>query len=101
MQSWRYRSRAWEKKAWRRWLGWGQRCRLASVPGTAGTVTRQHWRILNAIVLELHDWHAEIMADVSSASGIGLAASATESSYTTRSNSTFGLRLYPEGTRAR
>lgn len=61
MQLWNYRSRAWAEKAWRRWLGWAQRCRLAPLQKVAQTIKRQLWGILNAIVLNLHNGHAESM----------------------------------------
>lgn len=61
MQLWGYRSRAWAEKAWRRWLGWAQRCRLAPMQAAAKTIRRQLWGILNAIVLGLHNGHAESM----------------------------------------
>lgn len=61
MQLWDYRSRTWAEKAWRRWLGWAQRCRLRPLRVVANTIRRQLWGILNAIVLDLHNGHAESM----------------------------------------
>lgn len=61
MQLWSYRSRAWAAKAWRRWLSWAQRCRLAPLQVVAKTIKRQLWGVLNAIVLGLHNGHAESM----------------------------------------
>ena len=61
MQLWSYRSRAWADKAWRRWLSWAQRCRLAPLQVVANTIKRQLWGVLNAIVLGLHNGHAERM----------------------------------------
>jgi transposase len=61
MQLWSYRSRAWAEKAWRRWLSWAQRCRLTPIQSVARTIKRQLWGILNAIVLGLHNGHAESM----------------------------------------
>jgi len=61
MQLWGYRSRAWAEKAWRRWLGWAQRCRLAPMQAAAKIIRRRLWGILNAIVLNLHNGHADNM----------------------------------------
>lgn len=61
MQLWGYRSRAWAEKAWLRWLSWAQRCRLAPLQIAAKTIKRQLWGVLNAIVLGLHNGHAESM----------------------------------------
>lgn len=61
MHLWNYRSKAWAEKAWRRWLGWAQRCRLGPLQAAAKTIKRQLWGILNAIVLGLHNGHAESM----------------------------------------
>lgn len=61
MQLWGYRSKAWAEKAWRRWLSWAQRCRLAPLQHVARTIKRHLWGILNAIVLGLHNGHAESM----------------------------------------
>ncbi len=61
MQLWNYRSRTWARKAWERWLGWAQRCRLPALQAAARTIKRQLWGVLNAIVLGLHNGHAESM----------------------------------------
>ncbi len=61
MQLWHYRSKAWAMKAWKRWLGWALRCRLAPIRAAALTIKRQLWGVLNAIVLDLHNGHAESM----------------------------------------
>ena len=61
IQLWHYQSRAWAKKAWDRWLAWALRCRLAPMKAAAQTIKRQLWGILNAIVLNLHNGHAESM----------------------------------------
>jgi transposase len=61
MQLWDYRSKAWAEKAWLRWLSWAQRCRLPPIQAAAKTIKRQLWGILNAIVLNLHNGHAESM----------------------------------------
>ncbi len=61
MGQWHYRSRTWAHKAWQRWLGWALRCRLPPMRSAALTIKRQLWGILNAIVLNLHNGHAESM----------------------------------------
>lgn len=61
MQLWHYRSRTWARKAWDGWLNWAQRCRLAPLQAAAKTIKRQLWGVLNAIVLNLHNGHAESM----------------------------------------
>lgn len=59
MDIWRYQRRGWAEKAWREWLGWAQRCRLAPMQKVAGTIKQHLWGILNAIVLGVHNGHAE------------------------------------------
>lgn len=61
MQLWHYRSRTWARKAWDRWLSWASRCRLPAIQVVARTIKRQLWGVLNAIVLDLHNGHAESM----------------------------------------
>lgn len=61
MGQWTYRSRTWARKAWNHWLGWALRCRLPPMRSAALTIKRQLWGILNAIVLKLHNGHAESM----------------------------------------
>lgn len=61
MGQWHYRSRTWALKAWRRWLAWALRCRLPPMRSAALTIKRQLWGIINAIVLGLHNGHAESM----------------------------------------
>lgn len=61
MQLWHYRSRTWAMKAWKRWLGWALRCRLVPIKAAATTIKRHLWGVLNAIVLNLHNGHAESM----------------------------------------
>ena len=61
MGQWHYRSRTWALKAWQRWLSWALRCRLPPMRAAALTIKRQLWGILNAIVLDLHNGHAESM----------------------------------------
>lgn len=59
MDIWRYQRRGWADKAWREWLGWAQRCRLAPMQKVAATIKTHLWGILNAIVLGVHNGHAE------------------------------------------
>lgn len=61
MGQWHYTSRTWAMKAWKRWLAWALRCRLAPMRAAALTIKRQLWGIINAIVLNLHNGHAESM----------------------------------------
>lgn len=61
MGLWHYRSRTWAMKAWKRWLGWALRCRLPAMRAAAITIKRHLWGLLNAIVLDLHNGHAEGM----------------------------------------
>ncbi len=61
MGQWHYRTRNWALKAWQRWLGWALRSRLPPMRAAAQTIKRQLWGILNAIVLDLHNGHAESM----------------------------------------
>lgn len=61
MGQWHYSSRTWARKAWHGWLGWALRCRLPPMRAAAQTIKRQLWGILNAIVLNLHNGHAESM----------------------------------------
>ena len=61
MGLWHYRSRTWAMKAWKRWLRWALRCRLAPIKAAAVTIKRHLWGLLNAIVLDLHNGHAESM----------------------------------------
>ena len=58
-QLWEYLSRAWAQKAWKRWLAWAQRCRLAPVVKVARMIREHLWGILNAIVLNVSNGPAE------------------------------------------
>lgn len=59
MDIWRYQSRGWAVKAWAQWFVWAQRCRLAPMKKVAATLKEHLWGILNAIVLGVHNGHAE------------------------------------------
>jgi transposase len=50
MELWHYRSRSWALKAWKRWLGWAMRSRLAPVLRAARTIRNHLLGILNAMV---------------------------------------------------
>lgn len=58
-QLWDYLSRAWAQKAWKRWLAWAQRCRLAPVVQVARMIREHLWGIINAIVLKVSNGPAE------------------------------------------
>jgi transposase len=49
MTLWRYVRRGWAEKAWKVWLQWALRCRLAPMRAVAVTVRKYLWGILNAI----------------------------------------------------
>lgn len=51
MGLWRYFTRGWALKAWKRWLGWALRSRLEPVKKAARTIRNHLWGILNAVVL--------------------------------------------------
>ena len=48
---WRYVTRTWAHKAWSKWLGWAQRCRLEPMRKAGRTIRAHLWGILNAVVL--------------------------------------------------
>ena len=59
MSLWNYKSRAWARKAWNKWLCWAQRCRLEPVKEVAKTIKEHLLGIINAIVLEANNGRAE------------------------------------------
>lgn len=59
MSLWDYTSRTWAKKAWKQWLGWALRSRLAPVIKAAKTIQRHLYGIINAIVLKANNGIAE------------------------------------------
>jgi transposase len=61
MTLWNYLRRGWAEKAWRRWLSWAKRCRLAPVKKVARTIEKHLWGIINAIVLRTTNAAAEGM----------------------------------------
>jgi len=50
MTLWGYVRRGWAEKAWKAWLAWALRCRLAPLRKVAETIRKYLWGILNAIV---------------------------------------------------
>jgi transposase len=61
MTLWGYVRRRWAAKAWRRWLSWAKRCRLAPMKRVAKTIEEHLWGIINAIVLRTTNAAAEGM----------------------------------------
>lgn len=61
MALWHYKSRTWAEKGWKGWLAWAMRSRLEPVKKAARTIKRHLWGIINAVVLKLHNGHAESM----------------------------------------
>ena len=59
MSLWHYASRTWAQKAWKQWLGWALRSRLAPVIKAAKTIRRHLYGIINAIVLKANNGIAE------------------------------------------
>jgi transposase len=59
MGLWYYTSRTWAIKAWRRWLVWAVRCRLAPGKKNARMIKRHLWGIINAVVLKADNGGAE------------------------------------------
>jgi transposase len=59
MSLWHYSSRTWAIKAWKRWLSWAVRCRLAPVKKVAQTIKEHLWGIINAIVMKVDNGGAE------------------------------------------
>lgn len=59
MAIWRYRSKGWAMKMWAQWFSWAQRCRLEPMKQVAATLKTHLWGIVNAMVLGVHNGHAE------------------------------------------
>lgn len=59
MTLWHYVSKTWALKAWKKWLAWAVRCRLAPMKKVAKTIKEHLWGILNAIVLKTTNGPAE------------------------------------------
>jgi transposase len=58
-QLWSYATRGWARRAWKRWIGWAQRSRLAPMRKAAQVVSHHLWGILNAIALGVTNATAE------------------------------------------
>jgi len=56
---WSYVSRAWAAKAWKHWIAWALRSRLAPMRYVAKTIRDMLWGIVNAIVLRVTNARAE------------------------------------------
>jgi transposase len=61
MQLWGYVSRAWAKKAWKRWLSWATRCKLDPIKKAARMIREHLWGIINAIVHQATNAGSESM----------------------------------------
>lgn len=56
---WNYKSRTWAEKGWKRLIGWMVRSRLAPMKKVASTLKHHLWGIINAVVLNADNSHAE------------------------------------------
>ena len=61
LDTYRYVSRTWAEKGWRRLVGWAQRSRLEPMKKVAGTLKEHLCGILNAVVLNVCNGPAEGM----------------------------------------
>lgn len=59
MSLWHYISRTWAEKGWNRWYSWAIRSRLEPVKKVARIIKKHLWGILNAVVLDANNGHAE------------------------------------------
>lgn len=59
MSLWHYISRAWAEKGWLRWYSWAIRSRLEPIKKVARMIKKHLWGILNAVVLDANNGHAE------------------------------------------
>lgn len=58
---WDYSTRGWAGRAWKKWLGWASRSRLAPMVKAARTIRQHLWGILNAIALSTTNALSESM----------------------------------------
>ncbi len=59
MELWRYKSRGWAEKAWKRWYGWAIRSRLEPMKKVARMIKR-HWDgVINAVITKVTNAGAE------------------------------------------
>lgn len=59
MTLWNFVSRGWARKAWMSWLAWAQRSQLKPIREVAKTIKRHLEGIINAIVMNASNAHAE------------------------------------------
>jgi transposase len=59
MTLWHYISRTWAEKGWERWYSWAIRSRLEPIKKVARLVKKHLWGILNAVILDANNAHAE------------------------------------------
>lgn len=59
MSLWHYASRTWAEKGWTRWYSWAIRSRLDPIKKVAKMIKKYLWGIINAIVLNASNGHAE------------------------------------------
>lgn len=59
MSLWHYVSRTWAEKGWKRWYSWAIRSRLEPIKKVARMIKKHLWGILNAVVLDANNGHAE------------------------------------------
>jgi transposase len=59
MSLWNYVSRTWAEKGWERWYSWAIRSRLEPIKKVARMVKKHLWGIINAVVLDANNGHAE------------------------------------------
>jgi transposase len=58
-QLWHYQHRTWATKGWKRLINWMSRSRLAPMKKVAATLKTHLWGIINAVVLNADNSHAE------------------------------------------
>ncbi|MCH2557657.1 MAG: transposase, partial [Alcanivorax sp.] len=58
-QLWHYKHRTWAMKGWKRLINWMSRSRLAPMKKVSSTLKKHLWGIINAVVLNADNSHAE------------------------------------------
>jgi transposase len=58
-QLWRYISRTWAAKQWKKWIRWARRSRLEPIKRVAATISEHLWGIVNTIVHNASNGFAE------------------------------------------
>lgn len=61
MDLWGYKVRGWAEKGWLAWYGWAIRSKLDPIKRVAKMIKNHLWGIINAIVLNANNGHAESM----------------------------------------